>query len=111
MDFTRDRLQLPRGLKVGYGLFIGHGGPVICNSTAVIGNNVNLSQFIIIGINEGEAAIIGGNVYIGPLVSIIEDVTIGDNVIVDVGSVVTKSIPDNAPIAGNYAKILNLKNR
>lgn len=43
LDSTRDRLQLPHGLKVGYGLYIGHGGPVICNPTAVIGNNVNLS--------------------------------------------------------------------
>ena len=31
--------------KIGYGLFIGHGGPLIVNPTTVIGNNVNLSQF------------------------------------------------------------------
>ena len=31
--------------KIGYGLFIGHGGPLIVNPTTVIGNNINLSQF------------------------------------------------------------------
>ena len=28
--------------KIGYGLFIGHGGPLIVNPTTVIGNNVKL---------------------------------------------------------------------
>ncbi len=33
-------------------------------------------------------------------------VTIGNNVIVGAGSVVTKDIPDNAVVAGNPAKVL-----
>ena len=32
-------VQIPRTTKIGYGLYIGHGGPVIINPTAVIGNN------------------------------------------------------------------------
>lgn len=92
---------------MGYGLYIGHGGPIIVNATAVIGNNVNLSQYTTIGSNHGKAAVIGDNVYIGPSVCIVEDVTIGNNVTIGAGSVVTKSIPDNATAAGNYAKVLN----
>ena len=58
--------------KIGYGLFIGHGGPLIVNPTTVIANNVNLSQFTTIGANDGrQAAVIGNNVYIGPNVCII----------------------------------------
>ncbi|WP_220450672.1 hypothetical protein [Megamonas funiformis] len=60
-------------MKIGYGLYIGHGGPVIINPTAVIGNNVNLSQFTTIGSNEGKAAIIGDNVYIGPQVVLLQN--------------------------------------
>ena len=105
----KERIQLPRQTKVGYGLYIGHGGPVIVNPTAKIGNNVNLSQFTTIGSNRGKAATIGYNVYIGPSVCIVEDVVIGDNVTIGAGSVVTKNIPDNATAAGNYARVLNYR--
>ena len=100
-------LSIPLSVKIGYGLYIGHNGPVIINSTAIIGNNCNLSQFTTIGANEGQSAIIGDNVYIGPSVCIVENVKIGDNVTIGAGSVVTKDIPDNATAAGNYAKVLN----
>lgn len=100
-------IQIPRSTKIGYGLYIGHGGPIVCNQTAVIGNNCNLSQFTTIGSNEGHAAHIGDNVYVGPSCSIVEDVVIGDNVTIGAGSVVTKDIPTNATAAGNYAKVLN----
>lgn len=81
----RKRIQLPRNTQVGYGLYISHGGPVVVNESAIIGNNCNLSQFTTIGANEGRAATIGDNVYIGPNVCIIEDVKIGDNVTIGGG--------------------------
>ena len=107
---TRRIIQLPHNTKVGYGLYIGHGGPIIINPTTVIGNNVNLSQFTTIGSNKGKAATIGDNTYIGPSVCIIEDVKIGENVTIGAGSVVTKDIPDNATAVGNYAKVINYNN-
>lgn len=82
-------------------------GGVIVNPSAVIGDNVNLSQFTTIGSNEGSAAIIGNNTYIGPHTCIVEHITIGENVTIGAGSVVTKDIPNNATAAGNYAKVLN----
>ena len=97
--------------KIGYGLYIGHGGPLIVNPTTIIGNNVNLSQFTTIGANGGtKAATIGDNVYIGPNVCIINDVNIGNNVTIGAGSVVTKDIPDNATAVGNYAKVIHFNN-
>lgn len=107
---TKQSIQIPRQTKIGYGLYIGHGGPVVVNQTAVIGNNVNLSQFTTIGSNRRHAAVIGDNVYIGPSVCIVENVTIGNNVTIGAGSVVTKSIPDNATAVGNYAKVINYNN-
>ena len=107
---VKKRIYLGKNTQIGYGLYIGHGGPIIINPTAVIGNNCNLSQFTTIGSNENHAATIGDNVYIGPNVCIVEDVHIGDNVTIGAGSVVTKDIPSNATAAGNYAKVLNYNN-
>jgi len=100
-------LQIPIKTKIGYGLYIGHGIGIVINGTAVIGNNVNLSQFTTIGSNHDKAAVIGDNVYIGPSVCTVENVHIGNNVTIGAGSVVTKDIPDNATAAGVPAKILN----
>lgn len=107
---SKQIIQISKKQKIGYGLYIGHGGPVVINPSVVIGNNVNLSQFTSIGSNHGKAATIGDNVYIGPSVCIVEDVVIGNNVTIGAGSVVTKDIPDNATAAGNYAKVLNYDN-
>ena len=96
--------------KFGYGLYIGHGGPIVVNPTTEIGNNCNLSQFTTIGSNNNHAAKIGNNTYIGPNVCIIEDVKIGNNVTIGAGSIVTKDIPDNATAVGNYAKVINFNN-
>lgn len=96
--------------SVGYGLYIGHGGPIVVNPTTIIGNNVNLSQYTTIGSNHNKAAIIGDFTYIGPNVCIVEDVNIGRNVTIGAGSVVTKDIPDNATACGNYAKVINYNN-
>lgn len=103
-------IQLPQQTKVGYGLFISHGGPIVVNPNAVIGNNCNLSQFTTIGSNDNNGAIIGDNTYIGPNVCIVEDVKIGSNVTIGAGSVVTKDIPDNSTAVGNYAKVINYNN-
>lgn len=46
------------------------------------------------------------NVYIGNNCLIMPGVTIGSNVLVAAGSVVTKSIPDNVVVAGNPAKVI-----
>ena len=107
---SKSRIMIPRKTRIGLGLYIGHGGPVVVNATAVIGNNCNLSQFTTIGSNHDNAAKIGDNVYIGPNVCIVENVTIGNNVTIGAGSVVTKDIPDNATAAGNYARLLNYDN-
>ena len=101
------RIQIDYSTQIGYGLFIGHNGPVVVHSSATIGNNCNLSQFTTIGSNEGKAAVIGDNVYIEPNVCIVEDVHIGDNVTIGAGSVVTKDIPSNATAAGNYARCIH----
>lgn len=102
-------LQISPTCRIGYGLYIGHGFGTIINPTAVIGNNVNLSQFTTIGSNKGKAATIGDNVYIGPSVCIVEDVCIGSNVSIGAGSVVVKNVPKNTTVAGVPSKVISEK--
>lgn len=99
-------INIGRKCQIGYGLYIGHGGPVVINDTAVIGNNVNLSQCVTIGSNKGKAARIEDNVYIGPNCCIVEDVRIGQNATIGAGTIVVKDIPENAVAVGNPAKVV-----
>ena len=50
--------------------------------------------------------VIGDFVYLGTNVLVLPGVTIGDNVLVAAGSVVTKSIPSNCVVAGNPVKFI-----
>ncbi|MFC6163335.1 serine acetyltransferase [Lactiplantibacillus dongliensis] len=109
LDYTHNIVRIHYSTNIGFGLYIGHGGPIVVNSRTVIGNNVNLSQFTTIGSNSETPAKIGNNVYIGPNVCIVEHVTIEDNVTIGAGSVVTKDIPKNATAVGNYACVINFQ--
>lgn len=105
----KTHVRIPLSTKIGYGFYIGHGICMVINCS-VIGNNVNLSQFLNIGTNRNTPAIIGDNVYIGPQVCLVEDVKIGNNSTIGAGAVVTKDVPEGATVAGVPAKVLNFNN-
>ena len=50
--------------------------------------------------------VIGDYVYLGTGTQIMPGVTIGNNVLVAAGSIVTKSVPDNVVVGGNPARII-----
>lgn len=53
---------------------------------------------------------IGNNIYFGRDVTILKGVTIGDNCIIGLGSIVTKDIPANSVVCGSPAKVVcNIK--
>ncbi|EPI8559760.1 serine acetyltransferase [Vibrio fluvialis] len=93
--------------KIGYGLYLGHGLSIVVNSTAVIGNNVNIGHFTTIGSNDGKAAVIGNNVYIGPGVSIVENVKIGSHVIIGAGAVVISDVYNGTTNVGVPSRVVN----
>lgn len=103
-------MQISSQTTIGPGLYIGHGVGVIINPSSKIGSNVTLSQFLSIGSNNGKAATIEDNVYIGPSVCLVEDVTIGHGSIVGAGAIVTKNVPPLSMVAGNPAKVIKKYN-
>lgn len=102
------QIPIPKEIVIGRGLYFGHATTMVVSSTADIGKNCNLSNFVSMGSNYGKAASIGDNVYIGPSFSIVEGVEIGDNVTVGTGSVVVKNIESNAVAVGKPAKVINI---
>jgi maltose O-acetyltransferase len=58
------------------------------------------------GAEYGKPVTIGNNVWIGGRSVINPGVTIGDNVVIASGAVVTKDVPDNVVVGGNPAKVL-----
>ena len=84
-----DHVQITKGVKI-----FTHGGGWVFRKEFP-----NLDTF--------GKVIIKNNVYIGNNTLIMPGVTIGNNVIVGAGSIVTKSVPDNAVVAGNPAKIIS----
>lgn len=79
-----------------------------------IGNNVQITNGTKIFTHGGAHVLRGkypeidffGKVKIGNSTLILPGVTIGSNVIIGAGSVVSKSVPNNVVVAGNSAKII-----
>lgn len=58
------------------------------------------------GLEGGKPIKVGNNAWFGGDVTILPGVTLGDNVVVAAGAVVTKSFGDNVVLAGNPAKVI-----
>lgn len=97
-------------MPIGFGLYLSHGFGVIINPSAIIGNNCVISQFVTIGANKGNAAIIGDRVFIGPNSCIVENVKVGSKSVIGAGSIVVKDIKEEITAAGNPAKEISRNN-
>lgn len=100
-------LQVFPNMKIGYGFCMEHAICVVINPQTIIGNNVNVSQFTQIGTSTDCAAIIGDNVSLSPMVSLVNGVHIGSNSTIGTGAVVTHDVPQNATVVGVPAKVLH----
>ena len=72
-------ISIPPQCEIGDGLYIGHYGSIILAPDARIGHNCSLAQ----------------------------NVTIGDDVVVCAGSVVSRSVPARAVVMGNPARVVS----
>lgn len=94
----------------GGGLYLVHPRCTIIGAKK-IGKNCVVRHLTTIGSNgrddmEHLTPIIGDNVDIGCLVGIFGDITIGNNVKIGAGTILTKSVPDNCVVVGNPARII-----
>ncbi len=109
-------ISLAPEAEVGGGLYIGHFGHVVINPRARIGRNCNLSPGVVIGSGgRGEepdgrpregVPVLGDRVYVGPGAVIFGPVEIGEDASIAANSVVTKSVPARAVVAGAPARII-----
>lgn len=100
-------------LNIGAGFYISHFGGIFINRDVIIGNNVNVSQDITIGIqNRGPlkgCPSIGNNVYIGPGAKLFGNISIGDNSAIGANCVATKDVPANSVVVGVPGKVISNK--
>lgn len=123
-----EEVHVEPGLRVDYGENIHVGENFYANFNSVlldvcpihIGRNVMLGPRVSLvtpehpinpvernsGLEFGRPITIGDNCWLGSDVTVIGGVTLGDNVVVGAGSVVTKSFDDNVVIAGNPARVI-----
>ena len=58
------------------------------------------------GLEYAKPIKVGNNVWIGRNVTVLPGVSIGDNVVIGAGSVVTKDIPSNVIAVGNHCRVI-----
>jgi maltose O-acetyltransferase len=111
-------------LKVGANFYANHGCTILDCNVISVGDNCLLAPHVVISAatHPLDAAVrvagdeltapitIGNNCWFGASSTINPGVTLGDNVVVGAGAVVTKSFPDNVVIAGVPAKIIRYLN-
>lgn len=127
---TGEKLHIERSFQCDYGKNIHIGENFYSNfnltildcAEVVIGKNCMVAPNVAIytathpinpidrvsGLEYAKKITIGNNCWIGGNAVICPGVTLGDNVVVGAGSVVTKSFGDNVVIAGNPAKIIKI---
>ena len=103
-------LEIPVGVKIGRGFYIGHPYNITINPKAVIGCNINIHKGVTIGQeNRGErkgVPNIGNDVWIGVNSTIVGNIKIGNNVLIAPNSFVNIDIPNNSIVLGNPCKVI-----
>jgi serine O-acetyltransferase len=83
------------------------------SSGAVIGRFCTLTQGVTIGHRGGGGGQrrgvprIGDRVYLGPGSAVIGPITVGDDALIGVGAVVTRSVPARGVVVGNPARLIS----
>jgi len=118
-------IRAPFNLKIGKGTIIGDKAILDARNGLEIGENVNFSSNVQIwteqhdhrdpdfacNSNEAFGVKIGDRAWIGPNVTILPKVVIGEGAVVAAGTVVTKDVEPYAIVAGLPAKKIGVRNR
>lgn len=96
--------------KIGRKLFLPHPMGIVIGEGVEIGDSVSIYQQVTIGQNRGKYPKIGDNVIIYAGAKIVGAIVVGNGAVIGTNAVVISSIPDNAIVAGNPAKIIRIIN-
>jgi serine O-acetyltransferase len=104
-------VEIPPECDIGEGLYIGHHGTIIFPVHGRIGRNCNIGHCVTIGMaGKGErrgAPVIGDRVFIGDMVNILGQISIGSDAVICSGAVVTRNVPPKGVMMGNPAKLVS----
>ncbi|NIF31097.1 colanic acid biosynthesis acetyltransferase WcaB [Enterobacter sp. Cy-643] len=99
--------EIQAGATIGRRFTIHHGYAVVINKFVVVGDDFTIRHGVTIG-NRGNSLacpVIGNGVELGANAIVLGDITLGNNVTVGAGSVVLDSVPDNALVVGEKARV------
>jgi UDP-3-O-[3-hydroxymyristoyl] glucosamine N-acyltransferase LpxD len=91
---TLDDTFIASGVKIDDHVFIAHNVYIGENSVVIAGAQISGSVKI------------GKNVWVSPQVSIINNITVGDDALLGIGAVVTKPVEANVIVSGNPARVM-----
>lgn len=105
--------EIQAAATIGRRFTVHHGYGVVISKFAIIGDDFAIRHGVTIGgrggiggLDKSQARpVIGNGVEVGANVMIIGPITIGNNVVIAAGSLVLDSIPDNAVVMGDKARV------
>lgn len=109
-----------KNITIGKNVFFNTGCTFQDRGGITIGDGTQIGQNVVLStLNHGIAPekrhitypfpiVIGKNVWMGANATVVPGVTIGDNVVIAAGAVVTKDVPANAVVAGVPAKVIKM---
>ena len=98
--------------KFGHGVFLDHATGLVVGETAEVGDNVSLTQGVTLGGTGKDAGDrhpkIRQGVVIGASAKVLGNIVVGEHARIAAGSVVLKSVPPHATVAGVPAKVMRI---
>ena len=107
-------IELHEAAEIGPGLYLPHTGYVVVGAGVRLGSHCTLTQGVTIGHAGGgrsgadEFPVVGDRVYVGPGAAIVGPLTVGDDALIGVGAVVTRTVPPRGVAVGNPARVISL---
>lgn len=102
------KIELPSTVKIGKNLFLPHPYGLVIAGKTIIGNNVTLGPWVVIGHNfDSGNPTIEDKCYIGPKATVLGRITVGSGSIVGAGALLTKSIASESVVKPPKSTIIS----
>ncbi len=90
------KIEMPASVVIGHRFFLPHPYGLVIGSKTVIGDDVRIGPWAVLGHNFDKGnPIIGNRCYIGPHACILGGISIGDDCIIGANAVITKPVSNN----------------